>query len=73
MFDNKKYLKDISRKRIPENRDLLEGLRLDRNERVSKWESDIINKIFLTRLIEWNFIYYIINHMFIVFLPYSYM
>jgi len=40
------HLKNIVRKRIPENRNLDKGLRLDRNERVSGWDKKIINKIF---------------------------
>ena len=42
----KKYLLKINRLRIPENRDLKYGLRLDRNERVSDWEKNIFSKIF---------------------------
>ena len=34
------------RKRILEKRDLVSGLRLDRNERVSDWEQNIFSKIF---------------------------
>tara|TARA_B100001057_G_scaffold234218_1_gene234531 strand:- start:13570 stop:14637 length:1068 start_codon:yes stop_codon:yes gene_type:complete len=46
MFQSKRYLQKISRVRIPENRDLINGLRLDRNEKVSDWEKNIFQKIF---------------------------
>jgi histidinol-phosphate aminotransferase len=42
----KKHLLKINRIRIPEERDLKYGLRLDRNEKVSNWEEDIYSKIF---------------------------
>ena len=41
-----KKLTKIKRLRIPENRDLINGLRLNRNERVQDWESNIYIKIF---------------------------
>ena len=46
MFISKKnHLRDIKRVRIPENRDLKDGLRLNRNERVENWGSEFIKKI----------------------------
>jgi len=41
-----KKLTKIKRLRIAENRDLINGLRLNRNERVQDWENNIYNKIF---------------------------
>ena len=47
MFIRKKpHLRDIRRIRIPEDRDLDNGLRLNRNERVSNWGNDFIRDIF---------------------------
>ena len=46
LIKNNLHLKNLSRVRIPENRDLLNGLRLNRNEKVSSWENDILKKIF---------------------------
>ena len=47
MFINvKKYLKDLKRIRIPEKRNLNEGLRLDRNEKVDIWPKKIVEEIF---------------------------
>lgn len=46
MFYNKKHLEKLIRLRIPENRDLINGLRLDRNEKVSNWEKNILEKVF---------------------------
>lgn len=47
MFINRKtYLKDIARIRVSEGRNLDEGLRLDRNERVDPWQKDIMEKVF---------------------------
>ena len=40
------HLKNLSRIRIPENRDLVNGLRLNRNEKVSSWNDDILETIF---------------------------
>ena len=42
----KKELSFIKRLRIPENRDLKNGLRLNRNERVDNFEKSILEKIF---------------------------
>ncbi len=43
MFLTKKsYLRDIKRVRISEERDLVNGLRLDRNEKVDNWPKDFI-------------------------------
>jgi len=40
------YLRDISRIRVSEGRDLENGLRLDRNEKVDAWGSKFIKEIF---------------------------
>jgi len=40
------HLRNIKRIRIPENRDLENGLRLNRNEKVENWGSEIIRDIF---------------------------
>jgi histidinol-phosphate aminotransferase len=46
-FKNKNsYLKNIKRLRIPENRDLENGLRLNRNEKVDIWPENYLNDIF---------------------------
>ena len=45
-IQRKPFLKDIQRVRIPENRNLEEGLRLNRNERVDVWPADLLEKIF---------------------------
>ncbi len=47
MFFNKKinYLKKIKRSRIPENRDLVNGLRLNRNEKVDNWPKNFLINI----------------------------
>ena len=42
----KKELSFVKRLRIPENRDLKNGLRLNRNERVDNFEKSILEKIF---------------------------
>ena len=42
----KSYLARIDRIRVAEGRNLAEGLRLDRNERVDPWQKDIFAKIF---------------------------
>ena len=39
------YLRDISRIRVSEGRDLENGLRLDRNEKVDNWEPSLIDKV----------------------------
>ena len=53
-----KYLKELQRNRIPENRDLDNGLRLNRNERVDGWEKKILSDIFSNQMrIEVNQIY----------------
>lgn len=43
---NKKKINTIQRIRIPENRDLVNGIRLNRNERVENFEKNILVKIF---------------------------
>jgi len=45
-IQRKPFLRDIQRIRIPENRNLEEGLRLNRNERVDIWPEDLLTKIF---------------------------
>ena len=45
-IQRKPFLRDIQRIRIPENRNLNEGLRLNRNERVDVWPEDFLTKIF---------------------------
>lgn len=46
MFLKKKeYLRKIQRVRIPENRDLQFGLRLDRNEKVDNWPEDFMTNV----------------------------
>ncbi len=45
MNDND-HLKNIVRKRIPEKRDLINGLRLNRNEKVGRWPQNTIKSIF---------------------------
>ena len=42
----KDHLRDISRIRVAEGRNLEKGLRLDRNERVDAWGKELLNKIF---------------------------
>jgi len=39
------HLKDLNRKRVAEGRNLVKGLRLDRNEKVDIWPKNFINKI----------------------------
>ena len=47
MFITKKnHLRKIERVRIPEDRDLINGLRLNRNEKVENWGSKIVSEIF---------------------------
>ena len=47
MFITKKpHLRNIKRIRIPENRDLENGLRLNRNEKVENWGNEIVREIF---------------------------
>ena len=41
-----KHLLDLGRNRIPEDRDLEEGLRLNRNERVDSWPKDFLMEVF---------------------------
>ena len=41
-----KHLLDLRRDRIPEDRDLEEGLRLNRNERVDSWPKDFLVEVF---------------------------
>ncbi len=45
-IQRRQYLKDIKRFRVSEGRDLENGLRLDRNEKVQNWESKIVKDIF---------------------------
>ena len=45
-IQRKPFLRDIQRIRIPENRNLDEGLRLNRNEKVDVWPDDLLVKIF---------------------------
>ena len=40
------HLKGIKRLRIPENRDLENGLRLNRNEKVDVWPQNFLSNIF---------------------------
>ena len=40
------HLRNIKRIRIPEDRDLENGLRLNRNEKVENWGSEIVRDIF---------------------------
>ena len=42
---NNKHLKKIKRVRIAENRDLANGLRLDRNEKVDNWPSNFLKNV----------------------------
>ena len=47
MFITKKnHLRKIKRVRIPEDRDLINGLRLNRNEKVENWGGKIVSEIF---------------------------
>ena len=39
------HLKKIERKRVAEGRNLIKGLRLDRNEKVDLWPKDFIKKV----------------------------
>mgnify|MGYP001173667138 CR=1 FL=1 len=45
-ISQKPHLINLPRVRIPENRDLDESLRLNRNERVKSWDKDLLEKIF---------------------------
>ena len=45
-FNRKFHLKDISRIRIPEDRDLDNCLRLNRNERVADWHKGFLREVF---------------------------
>ncbi len=50
MFINKKkYLREIARVRIPETRDLHNGLRLDRNEKVDNWPVNFIENVLASK------------------------
>ena len=40
------HLRNISRFRVSEGRDLINGLRLDRNERVEDWPPDFLSTVF---------------------------
>lgn len=44
-FREKEYLREIKRVRIPENRNLASGLRLNRNERVENWPKAMLQQI----------------------------
>ena len=39
------HLKNINRIRVSEGRDLINGLRLDRNEKVDNWEKNILENV----------------------------
>ena len=43
---NKNYLREISRVRVAEGRNLEKGLRLDRNERVDAWGKELLLNVF---------------------------
>lgn len=46
MYINKnQHLANINRLRVSEGRDLENGLRLDRNEKVDNWDPDLINQV----------------------------
>ena len=46
MFTKKNlYLKNILRLRVAEGRNLIKGLRLDRNEKVDLWPSNFIHNV----------------------------
>ena len=50
MFIQKnEFLRDIDRIRVPEGRDLENGLRLDRNEKVDFWPKDFLVNIFSSK------------------------
>ncbi|MBS0185063.1 MAG: histidinol-phosphate aminotransferase family protein [Proteobacteria bacterium] len=50
MFLKKKsYLRDIKRIRIPETRDLSNGLRLDRNEKADNWPENFIEAVLASK------------------------
>ena len=38
LMEKSKFLRDIERIRIPDKRDLKNGLRLDRNEKIDLWK-----------------------------------
>jgi histidinol-phosphate aminotransferase len=46
---NLSHLKDIRRLRIPENRDLSRGLRLNRNEKVTGWPKDFLTDVYKSK------------------------
>lgn len=48
-IQRKNYLQNFERIRIGEGRDLDNGLRLDRNEKVDVWSKDILKDIFCTK------------------------
>lgn len=43
------HLQDIKRFRVSEGRDLEQGLRLDRNEKVDVWPEDFISKVLASK------------------------
>ena len=43
------HLQDIKRFRVSEGRDLEQGLRLDRNEKVDLWPEDFISKVLVSK------------------------
>lgn len=45
-IQRKPYLRDLNRMRVSEGRNLAEGLRLDRNEKVDVWPSGFLAKVF---------------------------
>lgn len=49
LIKKNKHLSDITRMRVSEGRDLVNGLRLDRNEKVDNWEPNLIEKILKER------------------------
>ena len=48
IFERKKfnYLENIKRVRITENRNLTQGIRMNRNERVLDFDQNLLSKIF---------------------------
>ena len=48
-IQRKNYLQNFERIRIGEGRDLDNGLRLDRNEKVDVWSKDVLKEIFCTK------------------------
>jgi len=48
-IQRKKYLSNLKRLRVSEGRDLENGLRLDRNEKVDVWPKETLENIFLSK------------------------